>query len=240
MLGSNSHSSSAHAATRARSEVEATRSLIADLSWNNLSWQQAKTVLLGAQKAPDSRFFELPQVLVAKILKMAHRPQWQPRFTGLRAVPRRMGLISARGTRLSFRANPSLVESDDPRSTPSVELDGEGVQACVLRLSEVGIGSVAIDWTCAVPTSGGVPVFGAPMTYQWDDMDAPEPYGELLAEYPWAEAPCFPLPGGEGVRTVTVRSGTVEADIEVDLAAEREAAVHFGAPGVQLGERAGG
>mmetsp|Transcript_3718 Transcript_3718/g.12230 ORF Transcript_3718/g.12230 Transcript_3718/m.12230 type:complete len:442 (+) Transcript_3718:303-1628(+) len=73
---------------------------------------------------------------------MAHRPQWQPRFTGLRAVPRRMGLISSRGTRLSFRANPSLVESDDPRSTPSVELDGEGVQACVLRLSEVGIGSV--------------------------------------------------------------------------------------------------
>ena len=34
------------------------------------------------------------------------------------------------------------LESDDPRSTPSVELDGEGVQACVLRLSEVGIGSV--------------------------------------------------------------------------------------------------
>jgi len=53
-----------------------------------------------------------------------------------------MGLISSRGTRLSFRANPSLVESDDPRSTPSVELDGEGVQACVLRLSELGIGSV--------------------------------------------------------------------------------------------------
>ncbi|HJK93178.1 MAG TPA: hypothetical protein RMH85_31670 [Polyangiaceae bacterium LLY-WYZ-15_(1-7)] len=105
---------------------------------------------------------------------------------------------------------------------------------------DADLGELAIDWTCAVPTSGGVPVFGAPMTYQWDDMDAPEPYGELLAEYPWAEAPCFPLPGGEGVRTVTVRSGTVEADIEVDLAAEREAAVHFGAPGVQLGERAGG
>ena len=77
MLGSSGHSGSACSNTR-RSEVEATRSLIADLSWNNLSWQQAKTVLLGAQKAPDSRFFELPQVLVAKILKMAHRPQWQP------------------------------------------------------------------------------------------------------------------------------------------------------------------
>jgi len=41
MLGSNGHSGSARSNTR-RSEVEATRSLIADLSWNNLSWQQAK------------------------------------------------------------------------------------------------------------------------------------------------------------------------------------------------------
>jgi hypothetical protein len=109
--------------------------------WNRLSWAQVRVVLVGSQKDSESLFFWLPSALIERILLQAHHPRWRPTFTSLRALPRRMGSISAKGSRLTFPTDPLYCFDDDARSTASIELDGEGLQLCELSLSYVGIGS---------------------------------------------------------------------------------------------------
>ena len=135
--------------------------LVGGTYWDRLVWPQIRVILLGARSS-GSILSILPSDVVHKIILIAHRPRWLPKFTTTTKLARGSTILERTPHHevtsiLAFRCSSTVRLS----SLPSIRLDGEGLQyfelvlghadfgTSVALFDDAGTQSVSIEFTCS-------------------------------------------------------------------------------------------